>query len=122
MKKILVVDDDFLVGRNCAKILEAEGFEVSVVRGAEEALKLFREKKFDLLVVDVKMPRRDGLSLLAEIRNLSAETPAIVMSGYPTPETVADIFASEATQFLPKPFKPDDLLAMIRRALAGKEA
>jgi DNA-binding NtrC family response regulator len=115
--KVLVVDDDRIVIRSCTRILESEGYEVSTVFGADEALEIIGEVSFDLLLLDVKMPKRDGLSLMKEIRKSRPDVPVIVMSGYPTPETVADVLKAGATQFIPKPFRPDELLDAVRQVL-----
>lgn len=86
--KILVVDDDAIVIKICRRILESEKFEVVTVSGAEEALEMIRKFDVDLLLNDVKMPKYDGLYLMREIKKELPEVPIIVMSGYPTQETV----------------------------------
>jgi len=113
--KILVVDDDTIVTMSCRRLLEVEGYDITTVRGAEEALEEIRRHKFDLLLIDVKMPKYDGLFLLREIRKDFTEIPIIVMSGYPTAETIADVMKTGATHFIPKPFKPDELTQLILR-------
>jgi len=115
--KILVVDDDAIVIKSCKRILEAEGFEVSSVPGADNALEVMKTSDFDLLLIDVKMPKRDGMYLMREIKKNWPEIPTIVMSGYPTPETIAEVLKLGATLFIPKPFKPDELVKSIRQAL-----
>jgi DNA-binding NtrC family response regulator len=112
--KILVVDDDAIVIKSCKRILEAEGFEVLTVPSADEALEIIRKYDFGLLLVDVKMPKHDGMFLMREIKKDLPDTPIIVMSGYPTPETIADVLKLGATQFIPKPFRPDELVKLIR--------
>lgn len=113
--KILVVDDDTIVIKSCRRILELEGSEVMTVPGAEEALEAIRRHSFDLLLIDVKMPKHDGLFLMREIRKDIPEIPIISMSGYPTPETIADVLKAGATHFIAKPFKPDELIKLIHR-------
>jgi DNA-binding NtrC family response regulator len=115
--KILVVDDDAIVIKSCRRILEAEGFEVSSVPGADNALEAMKTSDFDLLLIDVKMPKRDGMYLMREIKKNWPEIPTIVMSGYPTPETIAEVLKLGATLFIPKPFKPDELVKSVRQAL-----
>jgi DNA-binding NtrC family response regulator len=115
--KILVVDDDAIVIRSCSRIFESESMEVSAVSGADEALEILKKQSFDLLLIDVKMPKRDGLFLTKEVRKYFPEVPIIVMSGYYTSETVADALRSGATQFIPKPFRPDELLKCICQVL-----
>ena len=115
--KILVVDDDAIVIKSCKRILEAEGFEVLTVPSADEALEIIRKYDFDLLLVDVKMPKHDGMFLMREIKKDLPDTPIIVMSGYPTQETIADVLKLGATQFIPKPFRPDELVKLIHQVL-----
>jgi DNA-binding NtrC family response regulator len=115
--KILVVDDDAIVIKSCRRILEAEGFEVSTVPGADKALEAMKTSDFDLLLVDVKMPKHDGMYLMREIKKNWPEIPTIIMSGYPTPETIAEVLRLGATLFIPKPFKPDELVKSVRQAL-----
>jgi DNA-binding NtrC family response regulator len=115
--KILVVDDDAIVVKSCKRILEAEGFEVLTVPSADEALETIKKYDFDLLLIDVKMPKRDGMYLMREVKKDLPEIPIIVMSGYPTPETVADVLELGATQFIPKPFRPDELIKTIHQVI-----
>jgi DNA-binding NtrC family response regulator len=115
--RILVVDDDAIVIKSCKRILEAEGLEVSTVPSADEALEMIKKYEFDLLLIDVKMPKHDGMFLMREIKKVIPDMPIIVMSGYPTPETISDVLNLGATQFIPKPFRPDELIKTIRPVL-----
>ncbi len=115
--KILVVDDDAIVIKSCRRILEAEGFEVTAVPGADEALEKIKSSEFDLLLMDVKMPKHDGIFLMREIKKNWPDIPIVVMSGYPTPETIADVLKLGATQFIPKPFRPDELVKTVRQVI-----
>jgi DNA-binding NtrC family response regulator len=115
--KILVVDDDAIVIKSCTRLLESEGYAVSTVRGADEALDILKKQTFDLLLVDVKMPKRDGLFLMKEIRKDYPDIAIIVMSGYSTSETIADALRSGATQFIAKPFRPDELIKLVYQLL-----
>ncbi len=112
--KILVVDDDAIVIKSCRRILEAEGFEVTTVPSADEALEKIKSYDFDLVVMDVKMPKHDGIFLMREFKKNWPDIPIIVMSGYPTPETIADVLRLGAIQFIPKPFKPDEFMKSIK--------
>jgi len=114
---ILVVDDDAIVIKSCKRILEAEGYEVSTVPGADKALEALKNSDFDILLIDVKMPGRDGMYLMREIKKNWPEIPTIVMSGYPTPETITEVLRLGATLFIPKPFKPDELIKSVRQVL-----
>jgi len=115
--RILVVDDDVIVIKSCRRILEAEGFEVTTVPSADDALEKIKLYDFDLLVMDVKMPKHDGIFLMREIKKNWPDIPIIVMSGYPTPETIADVLKLGAIQFIPKPFKPDEFMKSIQQVI-----
>ena len=115
--RILVVDDDAIVIKSCRRILEAEGFEVTTVPSADEALEKIKNYDFDLLLMDVKMPKHDGMFLMREIKKNWPDIPIVVMSGYPTPETIVDSLKLGAVQFIPKPFRPDELMKTIRQVL-----
>jgi len=115
--RILVVDDDAIVIKSCRRILEAEGFEVTTVPSADEALQKIKTLDFDILLMDVKMPKHDGIFLMREINKNWADIPIIVMSGYPTPETIADVYKLGAVQFISKPFRPDELMKSIREVI-----
>jgi len=115
--KILVVDDDVIVTKSCKRILEAEGFEVSVVSSADHALESIKNYEFDLLLVDVKMPKHDGIYLMREIKKNWPDLPIIVMSGYPTQETISDVQQLGIAQFIPKPFRPDELIQSVHHVI-----
>jgi DNA-binding NtrC family response regulator len=117
MKKILIVDDDPVVLASCQRILESEGYAVSLTSSVKEALEMLEEKKYDILLVDVIMPEYDGIYLIGNVRENQAHLPILVMSGYPTPETISSGMQMGATHFIAKPFTPDELIAAVKRAL-----
>jgi DNA-binding response OmpR family regulator len=115
--RILIVDDDAIVIKSCTRILEGEGFEIKCVDSADKALAIIKESTFDLLLIDVIMPKHGGLYLMKELRKQLSSVPLIVMSGYHTPETVSEVHKLGADQFISKPFRPDELLKTIRQVL-----
>ena len=115
--KTLIVDDDPIVLDSCKRVFEAEGFEVCLVPSADKALEVMKNNIFDILLIDVKMPERDGMYLMREVKEQWPEVPIVVMSGYPTPETIAGGFQLGAEKFIAKPFTPDELLAIVRQVL-----
>jgi DNA-binding NtrC family response regulator len=118
--KVLVVDDEGIVLESCRKVLEAEGFEVIPVKSADEALSAIEQEHPGLLLIDLKMPVHDGLYLMKELKKREIDTPAVVMSGYSTGETIKEADEMGACRFLPKPFTPDELVETIRQALKGE--
>ena len=116
--KILLVDDreDNLL--SIETILEPSGYQFVKANSGRQALKiLLTEFDFAMILMDVKMPKHDGLFLMREIKKNWPDIPIIVMSGYPTPETVVDVVKLGATHFIPKPFRPDELVKSIRMVL-----
>ena len=119
--KILVVDDERIVLDSCQKVLEADGFEVYLVPSANKALQAMKKEGFGLLLVDIKMPEHDGMYLMQEVKKKWPDIPIIVMSGYPTSETITDGTEMGAAAFIPKPFTPDELLETVRLVILKEE-
>lgn len=125
-KKLLVVDDDQVVLNSCKVVLEAEGFQVNLVSSAREAITFLEDRYMDLMIMDVKMPEKDGLYILDVIRekwplDRWPELPVLVMSGYPTPDTINDLIKRGVREFISKPFTPDELIESVHKALLKKE-
>jgi DNA-binding NtrC family response regulator len=119
---ILIVDDEGIVLDSCKRVLEADGYSVVLAFSAEKALEAMRAKAFSLILMDIKMPGRDGMSLMREVKEKWPDIPVIVMSGYATSETVAQVSRTEAATFIAKPFTPDELLVAVRRVLEREES
>jgi DNA-binding NtrC family response regulator len=119
--KILIVDDDPIVLDSCKRVFEAEGLGVCLVSSTGEALEAIKNNVFDILLIDVKMPEQDGMYLMRAVKGQWPELPIVVMSGYPTPETIAEGLQLGAEEFIAKPFTPDELLRIVRRALQKGE-
>ena len=119
--KILVIDDEPVVLNSCRKVLEEDGFDVYLVPSADEALKAMKKEGYDLLLVDVKMPKHDGIYLMQKVKEKWPDVPIIVMSGYPTPDTITDGAKMGADAFIAKPFTPDELLETIRQVIQKEE-
>jgi DNA-binding response OmpR family regulator len=122
-KKILIVDDDKQIVLLLASRLKANKYEVEVAYDAVQAVaKAFREKP-DLILLDIKMPAGGGMGVMDNLRN-SAEaaiTPIIVITAYPSPEIQQKVIEMGAVGFISKPFKAEDVLSKIRKAL-GEES
>jgi len=125
-KRILVVDDDKIVLISCKRVLEAEGYQVVLVSNVEEALELLGRIHFDLMIMDIKMPDRDGLYLLEKIKKnwpleKWEEFPILATSGYSTLDTINNLIERGAKDFLAKPFTPDELLSSVKKILRKGE-
>jgi CheY-like chemotaxis protein len=119
--KILVVDDETVVLESCKKILHSEGYDGTFLSSVDDALTALDRENFNLLLVDIKMPKRDGLCLMEILRQRHDPIPILVMSGYSTDETINEAKQMGADVFVAKPFTPEELLGAVRKA-TGKEA
>jgi len=116
---ILIADDEHSMRDACYQVLAPEGFVVKEVESGEAALAAIRLEAFDLVILDLKMPRVDGMEILRCIQQESPGTAAVVITGYPTVESAVEAMKLGAADFLPKPFTPDVLRLTVRRALRG---
>ena len=116
--QILVVDDEPIVGKRLKPILEKSGYRVEVCQSGLEALNRLEHTGFDIVVTDVRMDDLDGLELLARVTAASPATKVVVITGFATVELAREALAKGAFDFLAKPFKPDDLRAVVKKAVA----
>lgn len=120
--RILVLDDEPIVGRRLRTALEKGGDVVEVFVDSRLALRRLEEAAFDIVVTDVRMEEVDGIQVLERVHRLSPETKVIVITGYATVEVAREALAKGAFDFIAKPFKPDDLREIIARAAELVEA
>jgi DNA-binding response OmpR family regulator len=122
MSRILVVEDESHIAQGLRFNLEAEGHAVEVTDRGEDALKrlLQRREKFDLLVLDVMLPGKDGFAVAAELRRAHQYVPVLILTARGRPEDVLKGFESGADDYLPKPFNLDILMARIASLLRRK--
>jgi DNA-binding response OmpR family regulator len=114
--RILIVDDDPNLLVLLAEQLRADGFEIQTARDGEEALRRLRTGWPDLLIVDMMMPRMDGLTLAREIKN-QADLPIIVLSAIDAADSKAGVLEEVAEDYVTKPFHYPELRARIQRVL-----
>jgi CheY-like chemotaxis protein/anti-sigma regulatory factor (Ser/Thr protein kinase) len=121
MSRILVVDDDRTTRHVLNKVLTAAGFTTSVAKDGVEALKTLRAKRFDLLLLDVWMPRMNGLELLAKLRSRKTRPRVVVMTSDDAPETLLKAVREQAFTYVHKPVESPALLQTVRAALQAPE-
>lgn len=123
MNDILLVEDEEHLARGLKFNLEAEGYHTTVAGDGETALDLLLEHRgdFDLLVLDVMLPGKDGFAVAAELRKASNFIPLLMLTARGRPEDVLKGFASGADDYLPKPFDLAILLARIRSLLRRRD-
>lgn len=121
MSRILVADDDRTTRLLLSETLRGEKFKVVTASDGKEALKKLKEDTFDLALLDVWMPRMNGLEVMASLRKSKARPKLIVMTSDDTPETLLSAIREQAYQYIAKPIEPKALIALVRDSLTKKE-
>jgi CheY-like chemotaxis protein/anti-sigma regulatory factor (Ser/Thr protein kinase) len=121
MKKILVVDDDQATRHLLRKVLTKAGFTASVAKDGVEALRALRAQRFDLLLLDVWMPRMNGLELLTKLRPAKARPRIVVMTSDEAPQTLLEAVRAQAFKYVHKPVDTVTLLQTVRGVLTAAE-
>ena len=123
MTEILLVEDEEHLARGLKFNLDAEGYRIKVVGDGQTALDLLlnQRSEFDLLVLDVMLPGKDGFAVAAELRKANNYIPLLMLTARGRPEDVLKGFASGADDYLPKPFDLAILLARIRSLLRRRD-
>ncbi len=117
MVRVLLVDDDRSFREVMQFHLEEAGIAPDVAQDGQEALEAFRSTPYDVVITDLKMPRRDGLSLLEEVRRIAPDTLVIVITAFGDVETAVGAMKRGAHDFIPKPTDRDHFVLVVTRAL-----
>ena len=118
---ILVVDDEFSVRDSLHKWFKSDGFRVETAEDALEALKKLESGAWDIVLVDIKMPGMDGMELQRRIRKINDNISTIMITAYATVETAVQAMKEGASDYITKPFDPDELSMLINRVLREKD-
>lgn len=115
--RILVVDDEEIVIKSCLRILGENGYEVEAVQSGGDALRKVEESRYDVLILDIMMPKMDGLEVLQRVKETHPDIDVIMVTGLSQIETAVRAMKLGAFDYLPKPFDPDELKLVVERAL-----
>jgi two-component system response regulator AtoC len=115
-RNVLIVDDEESMRHLLSVILRDHGWEARAVPGGEEALKELQARDYDLVLSDVRMPRMDGIALLQKALELRPDLTFIVMSAYGSQDAALEAMKAGAYDYLSKPFRPDEVVLVIRKA------
>jgi len=118
--RILVIDDEMIVCESCQRILEEEGYEVETALGGKEAFEKMRGDPFDIVITDLKMPGIDGMEVLKTFRKEYPNTVVIMITGFSTVETAVEAMKLGAFDYIPKPFTPDEVSIVVKKAIEQK--
>jgi DNA-binding response OmpR family regulator len=114
---VLVVDDEKTVCNSCKKILIQEGYNVEVALSGEEALNKVKGNGFDVVITDWKMPEIDGIEMARRIKKENPNITVIMITGYPSVDSTIKAMRAGISDYVPKPFTPEELSDVVLRAL-----
>lgn len=117
MSHILIVDDEKAIRKTLSEILSYEGYQIDDAENGEEGLKKIKEKNYDVVLCDIKMPKVDGLEFLEKARESHPDLPIIMISGHGTIETAVEAVKKGAFDYVAKPPDLNRLLITIRNAM-----
>jgi len=118
---ILVIDDEGTMRDSCRQTLCRDGNRVEVAEDGSRGLSMLGTESFDIVILDLKMPGLSGMEVLKRIKESNPAAVVVVMTGYATIELAIDAMKNGAYDFIPKPFTPDTLRMIVRRALEKRE-
>ncbi|RJQ51365.1 MAG: response regulator [Nitrospiraceae bacterium] len=120
--RIMIVDDEPIVGKRLKRLFEKEGFEVGTCTRGSVAIEELKRKHFDIVITDLMMGNVDGMKILEFVKTNHHVTRVIIITGFGKKETAAEAFSKGAFAFIIKPFKIDELREVVRKACAGLKA
>ncbi|HEY3358067.1 MAG TPA: sigma-54 dependent transcriptional regulator [Polyangia bacterium] len=115
--RVLVIDDEAVVCLSCVKILTAAGHAVEYRQQAAVGLEAARTGAFDVVLLDLMMPEMDGLEVLAALRQEGVTAEVVIITGYSTVETAVEAMKRGASDYVPKPFTPDELQLVVHKVM-----
>jgi two-component system response regulator HydG len=116
-KSILVIDDDKSILRTLTRILQKAGYDVDAAETGKEAMEKAEKSRYDLALVDVRLPDMDGTDLLFNMKDTMRNTVKIVITGFPSLEIGVKAIDGGADAYLVKPVRPEELLMLIKEKL-----
>jgi CheY-like chemotaxis protein len=120
--RILAVDDETIVLDSLRRVLVLDGYSVDTVESGAEALGLVRQRDYDFVFTDLKMPHMSGVEVVRAVRHLRPDVDVAVITGYGTVETAVETVREGAQDYVQKPFTEDELLEFVRRLRIRREA
>jgi len=116
-RKILVVDDEAIARDNLAFILKKDGYLPLLAENGQQAIEILRQEEVDLVLTDLRMKGQDGIAVLTETKNLWPSTEVVVITGYASVDTAVEAMSHGAYYYIAKPFKINELRAIVEKAL-----
>ena len=117
--KVLIVDDEANMRSILAELLSEQGYEIATAKDGDEAIRRAQSSRFDLILLDLKLPVKDGLQVLRELRTKGINTAVVVLTAFSSIETAIEAMKLGAYDYVSKPFKVDKLKAVIKNAISS---
>ena len=114
-QRILVIDDEAVIGLSCRRILRPEGYDVETRQDPAEGLREALSGRFDLLLVDLVMPGIDGLEILRQVKAAGVSSEVVIVTGHSTVESAVEAMKQGAADYLSKPFSPNQLKMVLQK-------
>ncbi len=118
---ILVIDDDESIRDSCSQVFKKDGNTVKTAKDGTDGLKLFTKEFFHVVLLDLKMPGPTGMEVLSKIKEENPATPVIIITGYATIESAVEAIKRGASDYLAKPFTPEQLRVVTNKALKSRK-
>jgi NADH:ubiquinone oxidoreductase subunit E len=115
--RILVVDDEIVVIKSAERVLKSEGYQIEGALGGREAILKMEQGSYDLIFTDLKMPEVDGITLIRWVKKSRPNVGIVIITGYPSQETMKEAIELGIIDYVPKPFTPSVLLDVTKRAV-----
>ncbi len=115
---LLVVDDEQVICQACQRIFARQGYEVEVSTDSPQGLAWATERDYGAILLDIKMPRMDGIEFLEKLRAKNPDVPVLIMTGYPSVPNAAAAIRLGAADYVTKPFTPEEITRAVQRVIA----
>lgn len=120
--RILIIDDEEIILRSCLRIFTEKEYQVETAANGMAGIRKIEEGEYDLLILDLMMPKMNGLEVLQRVKASHPEICVIMVTGLAQDESAVKAMAMGAYAYLPKPFDPEELKLVVQRALAERAA
>ncbi len=120
--KLLVVDDEAVICQACHRVFSRQGFQIEETTDARQGLSWATERDYAGILLDIKMPEMDGIEFLEELRKTKPDVPVVIMTGYPSIPNAAAAVRLGASDYVTKPFTPEQIMQSVQRVLACRPA
>jgi DNA-binding NtrC family response regulator len=117
---ILIADDEELIRSFIKRIIEGLGHEAFLAANGRVALDIFKKHQIDLSFVDIRMPEMDGLTFLHEAKKIKPDTVVIIITGFPSADTITETVEEEGYTYITKPLSIQNIVDLIQRGLSGQ--